>query len=249
MWFHAGRKTYYTRLVVPRKLLPLLRGRVEFWKSLRTTDRSKAKLRAATFESKGRRLFLYLQRHGVMMQPDQIKSLVAEWINSELERAEQAKADGGTNELEDAEDYKDVYGTLLEEADEARQMNQQWKVKDLALELTTRHGLQIEPESSEFGRLCFELLKGKVELLREEIRRMDGEYRQPAGSQSHPVATQATVPTITKPFSVVFEKYLAENKERQPRTQSQIRSGFMKFLMAIGGDKLVGDITREDGRT
>ena len=42
---------------------------------------------------------------------------------------------------------------------------------------------------------------------------------------------------------------MAENKERQPRTQSQILFGFLKFTAAIGGDKPVGDITREDGRT
>ncbi|MCI1279956.1 MAG: hypothetical protein LKG23_13330 [Nitrospira sp.] len=83
------------------------------------------------------------------MHPDQIKALVAQWIHSELERTEQAKADRGTNELEEADDYKDVYGTLLEEADEARQMNQQWKVKDLALELTARHGLHIRVSQSD----------------------------------------------------------------------------------------------------
>jgi integrase len=185
------------------------------------------------------------------MSPNQIKELVAQWIDSELERTEQAKAEGGTNDLEDAEDYKDVYGTLLEEADEARQMNQQWRVKDLALELTTRHGLTMEPGSPEFGRLCHELLKGRVELLREEIRRVDGEYR-PLGNghqEARQAATKPTVPTVTKPFSVVFEKYLSENKERQPRTQSQIRSGFLKFMAAIGGDKPVGEITREHGRT
>ena len=54
------------------------------------------------------------------MSPNQIKALVAQWIHSELERTEQATAESGTNELEEADDYKDVYGTLLEEADEAR---------------------------------------------------------------------------------------------------------------------------------
>lgn len=183
------------------------------------------------------------------MLPNQIKELVAQWIDSELERTEQAKAESGTHHLEEAGDYKDVYGTLLEEADEARQMNQQWRVKELALELTARHGLQIEPGSPEFGRLCYELLKGKVELLREEMRRMDGGYREAESGPSEPrQSVVSMVLTVTKPFSVVFEKYLAENKERQPRTQSQIRSGFLKFMAAIGGDKPVGDITREDGR-
>ena len=233
MWFHAARKSYYIRLVVPRNILPLLGGRVEFWKSLRTADRAKAKLKAATFESTGRCLFLHLQHYGASMRQEQINALVSQWINSELERTEQALAEGGTNSLDEAEDYKDVYGTLLEEADEARAMNQQWKVKDIALELTTRHGLSIQPGSPEFGRLCHELLKGRVELFREEIRRRDGEYRQTArSSQIEPRTnvTEAKPPTITKPFSVVFGKYLEENKERQPRTQRQIHSGFLKFI-------------------
>ena len=120
MWFYSSRKSYYIRLTVPKNLWPLLCGRVAFWKSFRTADRTKAKLRAATFESKGRRLFLLLQHYGATMSPNQIKALVAQWIHSELERTEQATAESGTNELEEADDYKDVYGTLLEEADEAR---------------------------------------------------------------------------------------------------------------------------------
>ena len=112
MRFHAARKSYYSRLVVPRNLLPLLQGRVAFWKSLRTADRTKAKLRATTFESKGRRLFLHLQHYGATMHPNQIKALVDQWIHSELERTEQAKAESGTNELEDADDCKEVYATF-----------------------------------------------------------------------------------------------------------------------------------------
>ncbi len=86
--------------------------------------------------------------------------------------------------------------------------------------------------------------------------RADGEYRtlvvqrRPPMEQARRAEPAVVVPVVkTKPFSVVFEKYLAENKERQPRTQSQIRSGFLKFLAAIGGDKPVGEITREHGRT
>lgn len=178
------------------------------------------------------------------MRPDQIKALVAQWIHSELERTEQAKAESGTNELEEAEGYKDTYGDLLEEADEARLMNQQWKVKDLALELVTRHSLPIEPGSPEFGRLCHELLKGRVELYREEIRRMDGEYRE----ESKRPYTEARPLIVSKPFSVVVDAYMKEFSNRQTRTQSQIRAGFQRFIKVMGGDKPVGDITKADCR-
>ncbi|ULA61945.1 MAG: putative Phageintegrase domain-containing protein [Nitrospira sp.] len=178
------------------------------------------------------------------MRPDQIKALVSQWINSELERTEQAKAESGTNELEEAEDYKDVYGDLLEEADEARLMNQQWKVEDLDLELVTRHGLQMESDSPEFGRLCHELLKGCVELYREEIRRMDGEYKE----ESKSAYAEGKPLIVSQPFSVVVKAYMKEFSNRQPRTQSQIEAGFHRFIKVMGGDKRVGDITKTDCR-
>lgn len=259
MWYNAPRKSFYVRLAVPKRLWPLLRGRVEFWKSLRTTDRAKAKRRASTFEALGRSLFHHLERYGATLRQDQIDSLVAQWISAELETVENARADGGRLPDWLAGDQADVWGDLLEQAHDDLIENRLEVVATAADGLLKDSGLSVERGSTAYNRLCRELLKARKRVFQEERERTNGEYQRAAvrslveamplpgrGQQDAPSPLPALV---TKPFSVVFEKYLAENQERAPRTQSQIRSGFLKFMTAIGGDKPVGEITREHGRT
>lgn len=45
-FFHRPRKSYYSRLVIPKNLLPFFKGRVQCWKSLRTSVLSTAKAKS-----------------------------------------------------------------------------------------------------------------------------------------------------------------------------------------------------------
>ena len=126
-----------------------------------------------------------------------LNRVAQQWMNEELEKTEEAWAGNGAIDLDDVDDYKDIHCDQLEEATEALQQNQQWKVKDLADELVSQHSLPVEKGSTDYGRLCRELLKAKVELLQEEIRRLNGDF-QPRPSIATPSAASLlpSVPAV-----------------------------------------------------
>ena len=79
-------------------------------------------------------------------------------------------------------------------------------------------------------RLCRELLKAKMKVLKAEMQRMDGEYErnnllqtqctlERSGMRSGPPYAAPSPAPITKLFSIVSEAYLSEFSNRQPRTQ------------------------------
>jgi integrase len=53
---------------------------------------------------------------------------------------------------------------------------------------------------------------------------------------------------VTKQLSTVIAAYFKEDK-REPRTDSQIKAGFDKFMKAVGGDCSIGEVTKEKCRT
>ena len=74
-----------------------------------------------------------------------------------------------------------------------------------------------------------------------------GEYRPNGSAAAAPFITPAKERAPSKPFSEVAALYFKEHK-RAPKTDEQIQSGFRKFLVIIGGDKPISDITKADCR-
>ena len=87
-FFHRPRKSYYSRVFIPKNLLPFFNGRIECWKALRTPDLFTAKLRSSAWEAQGRRLFRTLGDRGPTMTTAQIDQtsevLWGSWGSSQL---------------------------------------------------------------------------------------------------------------------------------------------------------------------
>jgi hypothetical protein len=181
-----------------------------------------------------------------MMTTEQIEAMVGRWIHMELEASEELRTVSPDPDEETWEGRKDILGDQLEDAWSDLSFNRLAGVEKIADGLLVGQGVKLDKDSTAYKRLCRELLKAKMEVLKTELKRMDGDYSTALTVRAAGVQP-AAVPT--KPFSEVSAAYLTEFSNRQPRTQAMIRSGFAKFLEASGGDKPVGHITKDDCRT
>jgi integrase len=63
-FYHPKRRSFYHRSIIPRSLRPLLKGRVQYWRSLRTDDTDEAKARSAQWDARCQRVFITLKLKG-----------------------------------------------------------------------------------------------------------------------------------------------------------------------------------------
>lgn len=180
------------------------------------------------------------------MTKTQIETLVATWLETELD---------------EADNWRDTYGPIdqnmrqtaplfledsLNEAKEALAANDFRIVEDEVAALLKASGLlQLKPGSAEYGQLCRRWLRSKVEFFKVQIDRWKGEYHD--DHRRRPAAQEEKTKPLTSPlFSVVVEKYLAANP-RAARTTKPLKAEFLKFIELIGGDRPIATITKADG--
>jgi integrase len=255
IFFHSKRKTYYSRSYIPTNLRQLLSGRLELWRSLGTADKDEAAVRAAQWDSRIKRVFVTLKKDGHCMTQAQIDALVESWLESELDYAEDCRAVAGPVSDYDRESQLIGLDIMNDEAHEALLGNDFTKIEKDARELLKAAGLTLDPQGAEFGRLCRRLLRARIEYTQIEAERWNGVYndRRPEARRfAERVATPAAAPAVKSSngplFSVVMDKYLAENP-RAARTAKPMRVELMKFIEATGGDRAIDRITKADGRT
>lgn len=238
------RTSFYTRLVIPGSVRSYFKDRREVWKSLRTSDRAEAEYRSLEWQAEGKRLFFTLQRRGAYMTKHQIETLVSRWLDDALDEAEDARVIKPLNE--DA--VETLQGGMSYQFDEVRETlasGDYRKVAKEADELLQAAGLPaLDHASPDFAKLCRRLLRAKIEYLRIEYDRWEGEYRD-----DH-LKGRATIPTEDKPapsppFSEIMEKYLASSP-RPPRTANSMKAEFLRFMETLGGDRPIATITRAD---
>ena len=186
------------------------------------------------------------------MTPEQIESLVARWLDTRLEAAEDFRAsirhisddqrDGAFLILHDQ--LEDAAGDLL--SNDFRRIEQE------ADELLKPTGLApLDHDSAEYGRLCRRLLRAKQDYARIEMERWDGLYHDlPPAASSNGAISHVPKPAApaSKLFSEVVKMYHKENPPRSPRSLQQTQSEFKTFLKVIGGDKPINHITKADCR-
>ena len=247
---HPKRGSSYHRSHVPRRLRSLLNGRAEVWRSLETTDKDEARARSAQWDARIQRLFQTLRTSGERMTKDEREQLAAQWLESELEYAEDCRALGGLVSDAHRESQLDGLDIMSDEVDEALMSNDFRKIERDADQLLRSAGLpQLEHDSVEFARLCRRLLVARQEYIQVERERWNGVYRpvvHAAASASAP-STKHKTPT-TPLFTEVVQKFFVENA-RSPRTDVQVRAELDRFVEALGGDKPVGSIVKADCRT
>ena len=203
-------------------------------------------MRSARLEYEARRLF-YTLEHSTM-EKAQIAALIRQWQDTALEAGEDERIINGplsSNRIDSAETALSV---ALEETHEALVSGEYGAVAGEVDELLAAHNLtRLDHGSESYKRLARELLKAKVEVFRVELERWQGEYRHNGSAAVHSPIPSAKERTPSKPFSEVAALYFKEHKRAQ-RTDEQIQSSFKKFLVIIGGDKPIGDITKADCR-
>ena len=215
-------------------------GANQLWYSLSTRDREVAVVRSKQLEALATATAFAkrLQPKGALVSQirEDLGRLVEEWKQAELDRTEQAKIESGAFDLDDIEDQTDIYGDLLEEAHEALISNKQWQVTGIADGLVKEHGLKMGRASGEYRRLCRELLKARVALYEEEIRRMDGRYTQPAVAAPSPIMPPAPLVQPSIALRTAFDSYMSQHAYRRPATQQEIKQTLNEFLQMCGFD-------------
>lgn len=226
-------------------------GANQLWYSLSTRDREVAVVRSKQLEALATATAFAkrLQPKGALVSQirEDLGRLVEEWKQAELDRTEQAKIESGSFDPEDIEGQTDVYGDLLEEAHDALIGNKQWQVTSLADGLVQQHGLKMGRASGEYRRLCRELLKARVALFEEEIRRMDGRYTpaSPVAVAPSPVVTPAALVVPSIDLRKAFQSYMSQHAYRRPATQRDIELTLNEFLHMSGLDWTTVDVRRD----
>ena len=257
VFLHPTRKTYYRRVQIPQKIRKHFHGRVEVWRSLKTVDKDQAEIRAAQFDAQTRRLFLTLKKSGERLTKEHIEALVQNWLETEIDELEDFMATAGPFADHDRTTKQVVLSDLWEESNEALISCDFRKVEREADALLKAAGLPaLDHEGADFGRLCRRLLQTKLEYLKIENDRWNGNYETgPMLRQEGNAPPVATAPrsvsaasTATGPtFSEAVDLYFKENS-RAERTDSQVRSELDRFRESIGGDKHIGSITKAECR-
>jgi integrase len=179
IFLHKGRKTYYHRSLVPKRLRTLLAGRGQIWRSLKTEDPEEAAVRSLHWDVRVQRLFFELKRNGDHMNTAQIEALVSHWLERELEEAEDYRAVVGSVTDEYRDDVSLILSDQLQDAFKALVSCDYRTIEKEADELLAASGLPaLDHKGAQFGRLCRRFLIAKQKYLRIESERWEGDYTE-----------------------------------------------------------------------
>ena len=185
------------------------------------------------------------------MTKEQIEALISNWIEAELEEYEDARA--MQTSAYDEDEREATYIALsnkFESLQEDLVSNDLRSIATEADDLLKLAGLTLGKDSAEFRQVCRRLLRAKIEVLRVEADRLEGEYRDNHLARAASISSGNEKISLgqkqTPLFSIVLEKYLATNP-RPARTAQPLKAEFLRFIETIGGDKPVATITKADG--
>jgi integrase len=262
-FFVSDRKSFYYRSHIPRPLRRLLKGRREVWRSLFCTDKDLAKLRAASWDRRTLHLYMTLRKQGDRMTEAQREALVSEWLDAELEYAEDCRAIAGRISEAKLQAQLEGLSIMQEEAAEDLTGNDYRRIEKAADELLKVGGLPaLDHDSADFGRLCRRLLQAKYEYARIDAKQWNGQvpsvqrptvHKRSSDTSDMPSPPPSSaVAAATKPsqgagplFTEAVEGFLRENP-RAERSTRQLKSELQRFLTSIGGDRAVGTISKPD---
>jgi integrase len=231
-------KTYHARAYVPSDLRQIVKRR-EVARSLTTVDYRQAIDRGAVWQGELTRLWSHLRQHSQDMTRDQIDTLIKHYVDSFWEnREEDLSRIYDLGEQEAQARLGCVRERIAEtESDAAR--NRLDSVEWLAAQLIRETDSEIAPGSDAFRRLCVRLLSVRVDLAREDGRRL------------LPTMAQSVVEQKAKPsplLSAVIADYdRLEMATWRDRSAQMGRQG-LKFFLECVGDKEIGEVTPSELR-
>jgi len=234
--------TYYYHRNVPKRIRPLLGGKTQIWKSLRTSDLDVAKLRSLEEGQRVERRFQDLRRQASASEtnPETLARLYQS--RSDAEDAEWRRAhvrmDDGTFEsarqLDETLDAElDALNSAVEDHTAALRLRDVGIVDRLLDEVLSEHGLTIPPQRRREFALA--LLHARLKSLEVSVKRTKGEIR---GERQEDQG--ATVDGL-------LEAYLSE-RSLPPKSEAEFRAAHRRFSAIVGGDKPAKDVTKADCR-
>jgi integrase len=230
---------YYTRLYHSGQ---------EIWISLRTKDHHLAKLRRSILDGHLASATLEtLERSGEarFMTREDMRKIVRRFVVETVEEGEKDRA----SRRRITESEREAIGLGLSDAfdttSEQLRTNNLTPIAPTVDTLLTTHGLTLEKDSVEYRMFSRLVLQGRMEALKVEGARWDGKEEDVGGIENTSTRIEVTssepaARPDSQPLSDVITAYFKEHK-REPRTDTQIKSGFERFLAVVGeGDKAAG---------
>ena len=177
IFLHPKRGSFYHRSHVPRRLRSLLNGRAEVWRSLDTADKDEARARSAQWDARIQQPYQTLRRNGDRMTTEEREALVAHWLETELDYAEDCRAMAGVVSEAYQEDQLHGLDIMFKENADALVSNNYRQIEREADQLLKAAGLPaLHHDSVEFTRLCRRLLVAREEYISIEQDRWNGIY-------------------------------------------------------------------------
>lgn len=247
-------KTYYVRVFVPLDLQPIFKCK-EVVRSLRTADRSEAKLSARLWEHEAERLF-YTVRSG-MLDSTQIGAIVEHYRTTTLKQLTNARREHGVavylpsdkrEELRNADPEAVMEQVVIHHSRLRRQhvtdvhTNNFARVSGLAEELLREFNIEEPQGSPSFRHLCEYLIKSQIAISETVIDRMRGNF----GNTGMPAAPSKPAPKLT--LSDLWEAYKRAKQVKGDWTaRTSIKyDGHYSDAVKILGDKYLSAYTTED---
>lgn len=250
---------YYFRRVLPsdvQKHFP----RREIWKSVRTKIQHQAIIIVRQHSSALDSVIFHI-RSGILTA-EEIKRIVAKYIKRNLDDHETFRALNPGKSKDHSNNVSSFHETILRHmkilADRDHTCSE---IYSEAYRLISERNLNIELDSNDFNRLCFELVKGRINLFKTLRDRFNGDYkddhlthidqliRQDAAASPFEPHQQKPQPTKVL-LSAAINKYFTEREEDDEidkMTLAEYRAG-CKNLIDLVGDKPAAELTREDIR-
>lgn len=248
--FKRSQGCYYVRLFVARE---------EIWLSLRTKSLTLAKLRSAVLHGQLASATLDAGGgHGMTLTREDMKRIVRQYVKETLERCEEDRADRARITEDEREATYYGLSDAFDAASDQLRRNDLKAISPTVDQLLTTHGLTLQKDSTEYRLFSRLVLQGFLGILKVEAERWDSGEEEPldlastppdAPTSSAPVVAVNGTPTAptTMLLSAAIAAYFKEHK-REPRTDSQIKAGFERFITAIGGDCPIREITKQKCR-
>jgi Domain of unknown function (DUF6538) len=226
-----GSVYYYVR-AVPKQLRPLLDGKAQIWKSLRTSDLNQAKLRSLEEGQRVERMFQALTARARSAQTD--PESLARLYSS---RAEAEDASWRSRRVVDTDEQLNVELDALTSAvdDHAAAL----KLKDVDLvsklldDVLIENGLTIP--SHRRREFALALLHARLKSLEVGVKRTKGEIR------GERVEEQGVS------VDGLLEAYLTERKLGS-KSEFEVRAAYRRFTAIVGGEKSAREVSKADCR-
>lgn len=219
--------TYYYKRAVPLALRPLMGGRSQIWKSLRTSDKEEAKLLSLRVGQEVERLFESLRRKAAApADPETVARTHAQRLLTKDARARV------THPMDDNALEAELFALTetLEDHHDALTRNDTRLVSKLLDEVLLEQGLHVP--AGQRATFAHALLRSRFDALKVILQRNQGNW----------TPTEATGPTVTE----LLEAYLTERKLNS-KSEAETRAAYRR-LVSVVGNKLARDVSKVDIR-